>query len=312
VLLNIFAFVEQMPSLYPAIMASDLNDLAKKLESLRIRFIYDATFGVQAMTEGNLQRQANEYKDFVKDINSVLYSMKNFTPSVALPFISEAADGTQVLTLEPTGGDLHVWPWLEDKLSKRAAMYKVIVDDFEANVAMEGNARVPAFGTDRVLEEELRRKAELYNELARLCTDRLVPTRATFKRIAYIWPVLYVTSKTGKPHYAALSRLLNEAGIIDKTPKQLKVAFNSIRREYPGVLQWMEIAADNSTENYSYPSKILQQLKEVVKSVIGEDPGPLPLEFFEWACALWRKWLKEEEAREANQFRRVGQRKETE
>jgi hypothetical protein len=103
------------------------------------------------------------------------------------------------VNMVPTGGDLHIWP---------------------------------------ELESELQRKANGYEQLARLCRLRKIPSRATFRKFAFVWPVQYINSCTGHPHYAAASRLLSYAG-IDKNEKQLKVAFHSALEHYPSVLSWM-------------------------------------------------------------------------
>lgn len=166
-LLDTLAFAVEMPKLYPPITAADLKDLAK-------------------------------------DVESVLHRMKTLTPSVALPFVHDTPDGKQAMTFEPTGGDLHVWP---------------------------------------ELEEVLQRKAQAYRRLSQLCGQRLVPSHATFQRLAYVWPAVYVASCTGEPHYASVSRLLLFAGIT-KTPKQLKVAFTDARKQYPHVLHWIEVATE--------------------------------------------------------------------
>ncbi|MGB9232854.1 MAG: helix-turn-helix domain-containing protein [Terriglobales bacterium] len=166
-LLNVLAFTNAMPSLYPPLEANTLRKLAK-------------------------------------DLRGVFQRMKVITPSSALPWIKENAVGRQFLTWVPTGGDLHIWP---------------------------------------DLETEVQRRADMYSELARLCAQRKVPSRATFRKFAYLWPVQYVNSTLQEPHYVALSKLLAHVG-IDKNPKQLKVAFKSVQEEYPGLLKWMDLAAN--------------------------------------------------------------------
>ena len=142
---------------------------------------------------------AKALRNLARDLKIVLTRMKRITPSVPLLWIEERADGKHSLTWKPTGGDLHVWP---------------------------------------ELERELERKAGAYEELARLCRLRKIPSRATFRRYAFVWPLQYINSCTGKPHYAAASRLLSVTG-INKNEKQLKGAFLSAD---PSVLRWMELA----------------------------------------------------------------------
>jgi hypothetical protein len=83
----------------------------------------------------------------------------------------------------------------------------------------------------------------MYKGLAHLCNLRLIPTRATFRRIAYVWPLVYVNSCTSdpEPHYAAVSRLLEFAG-VEKDSRQLKKAFLSVREKYPEILEWLKLA----------------------------------------------------------------------
>jgi hypothetical protein len=164
-LINVLAFANAMPSLYPPLEANTLRELAK-------------------------------------DLRSVFHRMKAITPSSVLLWSKENAEGREFLTWVPTGGDLHIWP---------------------------------------DLEAEVQRRADMYSELARLCAQRKVPSRATFRRFAYLWPVQYVNSILQKPHYVALSKLLAHVG-IDKNPKQLKVAFTSAQTEYSSILRWMELA----------------------------------------------------------------------
>jgi hypothetical protein len=163
-LLNTVAYGAQLPTLYPPFTAMELKELAK-------------------------------------DVESVLFRMKTLTPSIALPWLHDAGDGTQVVTTQPTGGGLHVWP---------------------------------------ELEQDLLNKAKMYKGLAHLCNLRLIPTRATFRRIAYVWPLVYVNSCTSdpEPHYAAVSRLLEFAG-VEKDSRQLKKAFLSVREKYPEILEWL-------------------------------------------------------------------------
>lgn len=85
-LLNVLAFANAMPSLYPPLEANTLRELAKELRS-------------------------------------VFQRMKAITPSSALPWSKENADGRQFLTWVPTGGDLHIWPDLEGEVQRRADMY---------------------------------------------------------------------------------------------------------------------------------------------------------------------------------------------
>jgi len=164
-LLNVLAFANAMPFLYPPLEANTLRELAK-------------------------------------DLGSVFRRMKAITPSSALLWSKEGADGRQFLAWVPTGGDLHIW---------------------------------------HDLETEVHHRANMYTELARLCAQRRVPSRATFRKLAYLWPVQYVNSTLQKPHYVALSKLLAHVS-IDKNPKQLKVAFTSAQTEYSSILRWMDLA----------------------------------------------------------------------
>jgi hypothetical protein len=136
------------------------------------------------------------------DTERLLREMKRLTPSIALPWIEESDDGYQELVWKPTGADLHVWPWLE---------------------------------------RELLGKVSLYRQLATMCTLRQVPTKATIGRIAGIWPVAYVNSCTGEPHYALVSKLL-DCTPEGKNPKQLRVAFLSVSEEYPHLERWLVLA----------------------------------------------------------------------
>jgi hypothetical protein len=164
-LLSTLAFANKMPDLYPPLDAQALRNLAR-------------------------------------DLDDVLRRMKRLTPSIALLWTEESADGKHSLTLKPTGGDLHVWPELEC---------------------------------------ELRCKVETYEALARLCELRKIPTRATFRKFAYLWPIQYINSCLQKEHYAEASELLCLTGNTKNT-KQLIVAFNKARKQYPSVLRWMELA----------------------------------------------------------------------
>lgn len=164
-LLNSLVFAAWLPQFYPPLMAAELKRLADDTERL-------------------------------------LREMKRLTPSIALPWLDETDDGRKELVWEPTGGDLHVWPWLE---------------------------------------KELRAKVSLYRRLGTLCTLRQVPTKATIGRIAGIWPVAYVNSCTGQPHYALVSKLL-DCTPEGKNPKQLREAFLSVREEYPHLERWLLLA----------------------------------------------------------------------
>jgi hypothetical protein len=161
-LLSTLAFANRMPALYPPLGANPLRNLAR-------------------------------------DLKSVLVRMKRLTPSRALPWFEDSTEGKYILTFEPTGGDLHVWP---------------------------------------ELERELQLKAAVYEGLAGLCQKRKIPSRATFRKYAFLWPVQYINSCLGEPHYAAAARLLCLTG-IKKNWKQLKVAFLSAD---PSVLRWLELA----------------------------------------------------------------------
>lgn len=145
---------------------------------------------------------AAELNRLADDTERLLREMKRLTPSIALPWLEESDDGHQELVWKPTGADLHVWPWLE---------------------------------------QELLGKVSLYRQLATMCTLRQVPTKATIGRIAGIWPVAYVNSCTGEPHYALVSKLL-DCTPEGKNPKQLRAAFLSVGEEYPHLESWLVLA----------------------------------------------------------------------
>jgi hypothetical protein len=87
-LLSTLAFANRMPALYPPLGANPLRNLAR-------------------------------------DLKSVLVRMKRLTPSRALPWFEDSTQkGKYILTFEPTGGDLHVWPELERELQLKAAAYE--------------------------------------------------------------------------------------------------------------------------------------------------------------------------------------------
>jgi len=174
-LANTLAFAVQITTCYPKIVSADLKDLAK-------------------------------------DVKSVLRRMKELTPSVALPIGEDVGEGKYVVKHLFTGGDLHVWPWLE---------------------------------------EDLLRKSGMYEDLARLSRDKKIPTQATLRRFAFVWPVHYVYSRLKKERYAAISRLLTLAG-IEKEPRQLKQALKAARREHPEALLWMDAATPFLQEVTAY------------------------------------------------------------
>lgn len=94
------------------------------------------------------------------------------------------------------------------------------------------------------LEQDLKNKANLYRKLARLITERQIPSRKTFRKWAYVWPLAYVSSCCNdEPHFTLVSNLLlfiNE----DKNPRQLRAAFKSVEDQYPEVLAMFELATD--------------------------------------------------------------------
>jgi hypothetical protein len=155
---------------------------------------------------------AHGLKDLGKDLVKILGRMKYYTPCLALPRIEDGPDGKKILTLQPIREDRHSLP---------------------------------------ELEHELQRRADLYSELARLCRQYKIPTRETFRKFAYLWPVHYVHSKTSKPLYTAISALLDFVG-IGKNPKQLKVAYRSARASYPWVLEWMDLATEFLHNNVTF------------------------------------------------------------
>lgn len=94
------------------------------------------------------------------------------------------------------------------------------------------------------LEKDLENKAELYRKLARMCAERQIPSRQTFRKWAYVWPLAYVSRCcNGEPHYTLVSKLLL---LIkeDKNARQLRAAYKSVKDAYPEVLTWMVLATD--------------------------------------------------------------------
>jgi hypothetical protein len=165
-LLNSIAFARLLPDLYPPLAASRLRRLAIKLDE-------------------------------------VLREMKALTPSIELPFIvDEREDGSAGFKMEPTGGDLHLWP---------------------------------------EVEKDLQTKVACYDALAEMLTKRQLPTRAQVRMLAYLMPVVYVKSVTRKPHYRELCNLLRLVGIV-KNEQQLQKAFTAASQKNPDVLLWMRAA----------------------------------------------------------------------
>lgn len=132
----------------------------------------------------------------------VLRRMRRLTPSTPLPFVTTTSKGKHELRLEPTGEVFHVWPQLENDLRLKIAAYKI---------------------------------------LAQLSADHEIPTRAEFKTIACVFPLLYVRRKLGEPRFAEVSRLLQFAE-TNKNAKQLRVALRKAETKYPAALFWMEAA----------------------------------------------------------------------
>ncbi len=145
---------------------------------------------------------AQELRELAKDVESVLSRMRRLTPSIALPIVTTTSKGKNELRLEPTGDVFHVWPQLEHDLCLKIAAYKM---------------------------------------LAQLCTNHEIPTRAEFKTITCVFPLLYVRRKIGEPRFAAVSRLLEFAG-ISKNAKQLRIALRKAETKYSAALFWMETA----------------------------------------------------------------------
>lgn len=68
-------------------------------------------------------------------------------------------------------------------------------------------------------------------------------SRAEFGRIGHVWPLVYVESITGDPHYALVARLLQETGVDgDMTGKRLREAYVSVKERNPAVLRWLRHA----------------------------------------------------------------------
>lgn len=168
------------------------------------------------------QWDADTLRKLAADLRRVLRRMKFVTPSIVLPWFETSADGTERLSWQSSAGDLDLSPELEKQLQLRV---------------------------------------EMYGQLARLCSRREIPSRATFRKFAYLWPVQYINSSTGQPHYAVAARLLGFAG-IDKNEKQLKVAFVAVRQRYPWVLSWMDLAIGflhgRASPSHSFEEKSLK------------------------------------------------------
>lgn len=144
---------------------------------------------------------ASALRKLARDLRDVLGRMHRITPSLLLPFATDFENGRYGLPeLEPTGGALHVYP---------------------------------------DLEKELCLKAKAYEKLADLCAKKLVPTRAQIKKLAYLWPVLYVEEKTGSPHYSKVSRLLGFVE-IDKNDNQLIKGAAAAKSTFPLAVNWMK------------------------------------------------------------------------
>lgn len=139
-------------------------------------------------------------RKLARDLRDVLQRMTKTTPSLTLPFARDLADGSIAIEPVPTGGDLHVSPELTADLS---------------------------------------RKADAYDGLARLCAKRMIPTRAQFKMLAYLWPVFYVEERTGRPHYEKVANLLGFVEIV-KNEKQLMKGLVAAKSTLPPVVFWMK------------------------------------------------------------------------
>jgi hypothetical protein len=139
-------------------------------------------------------------RNLARDLRDVLRRMIRTTPSIELPRIRELEKGGQELHSEPTGGDLHV---------------------------------------SAELQKELSLKADAYEKLADLRTKQMIPSRTQIKKLAYLWPVLYVEEKTGRAHYAKVSRLLGFVD-IDKNDKQLIKGLADAKRTSSQVVDWMK------------------------------------------------------------------------
>jgi hypothetical protein len=94
------------------------------------------------------------------------------------------------------------------------------------------------------LEQDLEKKAELYRKLARMCTERKIPTRKTFRKLAYLWPLAYVNHCcNGLPHFTLVSNLLLFIK-VDKGPRQLRDAFRVVEHQNPEILAMFVFATD--------------------------------------------------------------------
>jgi hypothetical protein len=165
---------------------------------------------------------AEDLRKLSQDVENLLTRMKTQAPSIALPMLQESDEEHEFIAWQ-MGGDYIVGPWLEN---------------------------------------ELRDKATLYNELALACTRGEVPTKATIGRAAFLWPLAYVEASTEEPPpYALMAELLDSAG-YEKHGDYLQKAFEEFKRKYPGILDWLVQA--------------LRVMEEVPTPGYGLSPDPFP------------------------------------
>lgn len=100
----------------------------------------------------------------------------------------------------------------------------------------------PLAGDMAISEEglaELRRikRAASYFETVVRCGGR--PDRKFVNMVAYLWPVFYVESTTGQPHYERVAALLKSVGFGKKSAAQLATSAKKVRARVPGLESWL-------------------------------------------------------------------------
>jgi hypothetical protein len=147
---------------------------------------------------------ADRLREIAAKIRSVVREMNELVPQIYVPDGRILKDGSLEIEMGPAGGDMQLEPWVEKSLLI---------------------------------------KATLFEELAAMCAANEMPSRAEFGRIGHVWPLVYVETMTGDPHYALVARLLQETGVDgDMTGKRLREAYVSVKERNPAVLRWLRHA----------------------------------------------------------------------